>query len=134
LSRILVVDDDSEIRLMLRRLFERFGYEVVDASDGDIAIAMQRDTPADLVITDIIMPNKEGIETIMQMRVMSPGTKIIAMSGGGFIHSGEYLDIANKCGALRTFDKPFNMNDLLGAVREILGEPAGPETESRLSG
>jgi DNA-binding NtrC family response regulator len=126
-----VVDDDSEMRLMLRRLFERFGYEVADASDGDGAIAIQRDTPADLVITDIIMPNREGIETIIQMRAMSPGIKIIAMSGGGVIHSGEYLDIANKCGALRTFEKPFHVNDLLEAVREILGEPAVPEMGSR---
>jgi YesN/AraC family two-component response regulator len=111
---------------MLIRLFVKAGYEAAEAVNGREALNMQEKNPADLIITDIIMPEMEGIDTIITFRENYPQAKIIAISGGGHIDSGEYLDLADKLGAARTFAKPFSLNQLLSAVRELLGPPDGP--------
>ena len=122
MSRILVVDDDEAVLEMLRATLEWEGYDVDGAADGNAAILAQRAHPADLVITDIIMPDKEGLETIVDLRRDWPDTKIIAISGGGRLATGDYLGVAQRLGASRVFPKPIEREKLLGAIRELLGE------------
>lgn len=118
--RILIVDDDIQIRDMLRQMLEREGFEVADAPDGGKAVKSQRSHPADLVITDILMPGKEGLETIRVFRQDFPDVKIIAMSGGGQAGPDIYLKMARKFGAAHTFTKPVDRYDLLKAVHQAL--------------
>ena len=118
---ILVIDDDDQVRGMLREMLGRAGYEVADAPNGKEGIRLYRQNPADLVITEIIMPEKEGIETIMDLRREFPGVKIIAMSGGGSIGPEDYLYMARRLGANRTFAKPLERDELLKAVGELIG-------------
>lgn len=118
--RILVVDDDDQLREMLRKMLEKAGYEVIEASDGKEALNLQEKSPSDLMITDIIMPEKEGIDTIMDFRMNYPQVRIIAMSGGGRIGPTEYLDMAEKLGADKTFAKPFSSKAMLATIRDLL--------------
>jgi len=120
MARIIIVDDDVQIRDMLRQMLERAGYEVVEAPNGKVALRLCREKPADLVITDLIMPEMEGVETIMKLRHDFPDVKIIAISGGGRAGLEEYLYSAEKLGALRTFTKPFNRKEIIAAVNELL--------------
>jgi YesN/AraC family two-component response regulator len=120
MAKILIIDDDLQIRTMLRNIFESSGYEVIDAPDGKSGIRMYREKKADLIITDIIMPEKEGIELINELRQEFPEVKIIAMSGGGQIEPESYLKIAQKLGAVHTFTKPISKNELLGIVQGLL--------------
>lgn len=122
MGRILIVEDDKAVRALLRQILERAGHEVTDAGNGQEAIARYRDNPADLIITNILMPEKEGLETIQELRRNHPGIKIIAISGGGQIGPADYLDIARRFGARRTFSKPFDRKELLRAVDELLSE------------
>ena len=121
MARILVIDDDSAIRSVVRRGLERAGHEVTEAPDGDAGLKSFRTRNTDLVITDIIMPEREGVETIMALRKEFPALKIIAMSGGGG-GSADFLSIAKKLGARRTLAKPFGHRELLDAVEEVLAE------------
>ena len=119
MARILIIEDDQAVRDLLTHALERENHQVVVASDGEIGITLYRATPCDLVITDIYMPKKEGLETITELRREFPGVKIIAISGDpaeGF----DPLSLARKLGALRTFVKPFVLNEFLIAVKEIL--------------
>ncbi len=123
MARILVIDDNDEFRGLMRRWLEGAGYEVVDASNGNEGIKLYRKRPADLVITDMIMPEKEGLETMVELRRDFPDVKIIAVSGGGFEDPKNYLESAKLIGgALRTFTKPFQKEELLEAIEEILGK------------
>ncbi len=117
---ILVIDDDKFFRFMLSELLRRQGYEVVEASDGDQGIALFQERSVDLVVTDIIMPNKEGIETIIHLLDEFPQVKIIAISGGGRNFNTHYLDVAKQLGAQYTFCKPFENADFLKSVKELL--------------
>jgi len=120
MARILIIDDDVQILDMLRQILKSEGYEVVEAADGREGIRLYREDPADLIITDIIMPEKEGIETIMELKRDFPDVKIIAISGGGRIGPEEYLPMAEMLGAKRTFSKPVERKQLLNAVRKLL--------------
>ena len=120
MARILVIDDDIQILEMLRQTLEREGYEVIDARDGKEGIRFYREAPTDLIITDIVMPKKEGVETIMELKRDFPDVKIIAISGGGRIGPENYLQIAKSLGAMHTFTKPIGREKLLAAVRELL--------------
>jgi DNA-binding response OmpR family regulator len=118
--RILIIDDDEQIRLILQQMMEWAGYEVMAAENGRVAMTMQRKTPADLVITDLIMPDQEGLETISLLKKEFNDTKIIAISGGGRIGPEAYLPAALELGADRVFAKPFEIESVLGAVKELL--------------
>ena len=108
----------------MRALLERAGYEVLDAPDGRAGLRMHAAQPADLIITDLFMPDYDGIETILELRRTDPTAKVVAVSGGGFGGSLDLSTDARSLGALRTFQKPLNGQDVLEAVREILG-PGG---------
>ena len=120
MARILVIDDSMLTRHMLRQVLERAGYEVLEASDGRVGIQIHRTTPADIVITDILMPEQEGLETIRELQRDCPEVKIIAISGGGQIGDYNFLTIAQRLGARRAFQKPFVLQDMLNAVHEVL--------------
>ena len=122
MRRILIVDDDTQFLQMLRQTLERAGYEVLEAPDGKQGIRLYRDEPTDLIITDIMMPKKEGSETIMELKRDFPDVKIIAVSGGGRVDPGHYLEIACRCGADRTFTKPFDRAELLEAIQQLLDD------------
>ena len=123
MTRILIVDDDHLVRDMLARLMRRARYEVDTAEDGSRALSLHRDNPFDLVITDILMPEKEGLETITEFRKSFPRVKIIAISGGGRLGPVGYLKMADLLGADRTFSKPVDTAQLLGAVEELAAPP-----------
>ncbi len=119
---ILIVDDEEQMRLALRRMLEREGYSVREAENGDKAIRIHREKQADLIITDIIMPDKEGLGTIVEIKNEFPNTKIFAMSGGGKNAPEQYLRMATGLGVDRVFIKPFNREKILSAVAEVLGQ------------
>ncbi len=120
MPRILVVDDDRQIREMLLQMLEIEGYEVMVAPNGKEALKLQAQNPADLVITDLIMPEKEGIETIREFQERYPKTDIIAISGGGVVGPESYLKIAKSLGAKKTYVKPIRREELLSGIREVL--------------
>lgn len=122
--KILVIDDDYFVRYTLARILRANGYEVVTAADGELGMNVFRSTAPDLVITDIIMPNQEGIETIRLMRRERPDSKIIAISGGARIGNLDVLELAQKLGADEVIHKPFDAAELLGRVRKFLAAPA----------
>lgn len=124
MARILIIDDEPQIRSMLRLMLERVGYEVTEAPDGIEGIRRYRENPSDLIITDLIMPNKDGIGMIIDLKKEFPGVKIIAMSGGGVNRPEGYLDGARKLGASRTLTKPIDRDEMLKAVKETLKKPA----------
>ncbi len=124
MARILLVEDDRQVRMMLRITLEQMGHEVDEAPDGVVACDMYRERVPDLVITDIVMPEKEGIGTIMDLKSEFPEAKIIAISGGARGGPDVYLETARKFGALRAFTKPVDPGELEEAIREILGERA----------
>lgn len=127
MSRILVIEDDEQTRRMLRQMIERAGYEVEDAGDGLDAIKRMHARPADLVITDLLMPEKDGIETIQELRRDFPDVPVIAISGGGRNGVFDFLPIARQLGATHTFTKPTDRRKLLSAVEEALGVGVGSE-------
>ena len=120
MGKILIIDDEPYILLMLKKMLEKAGYEVDLASNGREGMALFEKASADLVITDIIMPDKEGLELILDMKKQRPALKIIAMSGGGRISPESYLECAKHFGAERVFQKPFRQKDLVSAVKELM--------------
>ena len=120
MRKILIIDDEPYILLMLKKMLERAGYEVDLASNGREAMEIFEKNSADLVITDIIMPDKEGLELILEMKKQTPDLKIIAMSGGGRISPESYLECARHFGAEKVFQKPFKQKDLVHAVRQLM--------------
>ena len=120
MKNILIIEDDDQIRALLRQILEREGYEVNDVPDGKKGIELYRQQPADLVITDLVMPEKEGIETIIELKSDYPQVKIIAISGGGKVIPEIYLEMAEKLGASYTIKKPFQRAEILEAVHNLL--------------
>ncbi len=120
MSKIMIIDDDDQFRKMLRQTLMKAGYDVSEAGNGSEGIKNFSQDPTDLIITDIVMPDKEGIETIMEIRQISPTVKIIAVSGGGRIGSDSYLDLARKLGAEKTFSKPVDRKEVLETIKNIL--------------
>ncbi len=120
MAYILVIDDDKKIREMVRDLLEDAGHEVVGAPNGKIGLELQRQAPADLIITDIFMPEKGGTELSMDINDEYAQSKSIAISGGGNVKDGDFLQLAHNLGAIKTFQKPFVLKEFKAAVEEIL--------------
>jgi CheY-like chemotaxis protein len=128
MARILLIEDEPQLGGALRHMLEQAGYDVVEARNGCEGVQRFRAMPPDLVITDIFMPEQEGLETIRILRQTCPAIKIIAISGGGQKRTLNFLSVAEKLGAQRTLWKPFRRQELLEAVRELLGEDTAART------
>ena len=124
MALILIIDDEPQIRSMLKLMLERDGYEVAEAPDGIEGIRVYRQKPADLVITDLIMPNKDGIGMIIDLKKEFPNVKIIAMSGGGLNKPEGYLKGAKKLGAACTLTKPIDRDEMLRTIKDVLQSPS----------
>jgi two-component system, chemotaxis family, chemotaxis protein CheY len=122
--KILIIDDDDLFRKSLRLMLEESGFAIVEANDGAAGLQAASSEAFDLVITDIIMPNKEGIETILEIRRRHPKLPIIAISGGGRLNPREYLPTARAFGAAAVLEKPFSLDALLGKIEEALAKKA----------
>lgn len=120
MARILVVDDTYEVRAFLREFLESAGHEVGEADNGASGIRLAVTFAPDLVITDILMPGKEGLEMIQELRRLDPRPRVIAISGGSTTGKLDVLKLAMHLGADRTFWKPFDLDRLLAAVDEEL--------------
>jgi DNA-binding response OmpR family regulator len=120
MPKILVIDDDVMVRNTISKVLRHSGFEVIVAEDGVRGLASFRRDRPDLVITDIIMPEKEGIEIIIEMRREHPETKIIAVSGGGRIGNADFLGMATSLGAAAVIAKPFLPEDLISQVKSCL--------------
>jgi DNA-binding response OmpR family regulator len=119
-KRVLVIEDNSDLRSLIQSYLEEEGYDVVAAADGREGLQRQRSDPSEVVVTDIFMPGKEGIETVFDLKREFPGTRIIVMSGGPSLVQGmDYLGLARELGAAKTLSKPFTMKQLAAAVREL---------------
>jgi CheY-like chemotaxis protein len=119
-TKILVIDDDAIVRKTIVQILEQDGYQVLSAEDGARGMVLFRSEQPDLVITDIIMPEQEGIQTITEMRRAKPDAKIIVISGSGRIGNIDFLRIAQHLGASDAIAKPFDRDDLLKRVRHCL--------------
>jgi len=122
-KKILLVDDEEAIRKMVRTILGEDLYEIYEASNGLEAQVQLGKQAFDLVLTDVIMPDCDGIELVMAVRRKQPGLKVIVMSGGGRVRAGHYLELAGKLGAARVFEKPFDTAALRRTVQEMLSEP-----------
>ncbi len=123
MARILVIDDDPAVRRTLARGCARAGHDVVEAADGKAAKSELDTELPDLVITDIYMPNMDGIEIINLLRKRKTGTKVLAISGGGLARSGnEVLTDAVLLGAHRILHKPFTLDELNSALDALLSD------------
>lgn len=121
-KKILLVDDEESIRRMVRVILGEDRYEFAEADNGLKAQAVLENHPAELIITDVIMPDCDGIELVMAIRKKLPDIKVVVMSGGGRVRAGHYLDLAEKLGAARVFEKPFDPSLLRQTVEELLAE------------
>jgi DNA-binding response OmpR family regulator len=128
MARILLIEDDNEVRTMLRLTLIHFGHNVIEARNGKEGLELFKRANADLVITDIVMPEKEGLEVLIKLRAKQvPLVKIIAISGGGQQKAAEYLRLAKLMGAARVLAKPFSNEALLAAIDELLPGGGAPE-------
>ena len=120
MEKILIMDDCGDFRALIRDILVEAGYEVLEAADGNEGLQLYLRNPVSVVIIDMLMPNKDGIETIMELRKASSPTKIIAVSGGGRVPSDDYLSMARTAGADYTIIKPIDPDSLLSTISQIL--------------
>ena len=120
MARILVIDDERLVRRTVRSALEAAGHEVLEASNGREALQIQATTRLDLVITDLMMPEKDGMEVLLALRRDAPGLKVIAMSGGGIYGQIEPLQAAEPLGAVASLQKPFTLDELRQTVERAL--------------
>ena len=120
MAGILIVEDDKDLREMLKSSLLKRKYTVLEASNGKEAFLKFKPSVVDLIITDIIMPEEDGLKVIMQLRELKPEVKIIAISGGGKAGPGNYLNLARALGADEIFTKPFSITNLLKRIDSIL--------------
>ena len=122
--RVLVIEDDEDFRNLVLQWFRNCGIDAAGARNGAQGLAMQRVQPAAVIVTDIFMPEAEGIETIHDLRREFPEASIIAMSGRDPRMKFDVFKVARELGAVRTFKKPFRFEELVAAVHELIGPPA----------
>ena len=120
MSLILLIEDDKDLRCMIRTALVRKDFNVIEADNGKDALIQFKPGITDLVITDLIMPDEDGLEVIMKIRKKKPGIKIIAISGGGKAGPGNYLNLAKALGADAVFPKPFSIIELVSKIESLL--------------
>lgn len=125
--QVLVIEDDEDFRNLTLRWFRDCGIEAAGAANGVQGLALQRARPADVIVTDIFMPEMEGIETIHDLRREFPNASIIAVSGRDPRMKFDVFDVARQVGAVRTFKKPFRFEELMAAVRELAERATRPQ-------
>ncbi len=122
---ILLVDDDPTVRLIAEELLLQKGHVVLHAANGCEALAALESAPVDLMILDMLMPDKDGIETLIEARKGYPGLRVLAVSGGGQIDAFDLLRLARFLGADETMTKPLQRDTFTAAVARLLGQPGG---------
>jgi DNA-binding response OmpR family regulator len=122
MARILLIDDDEPVRQMLRATLTSAGHTVEEACDGKEGIARYHPDHTNLVITDLIMPEKDGLETIAELKWKYPSVKILAVSGGSRMCPADQLNVAKKMGADHILAKPFSTAKLLAIINELIDE------------
>lgn len=126
MARILLIEDDYAVRTMLRLALTHFSHAVIEACNGEEGIEFFKQTKVDLVITDIVMPKKEGLDVLMELRTkQAPPVKIIVISGGGRLNASDNLHMTKLLGAAKVMAKPFSIEVLIAAINELL--PPGNE-------
>jgi DNA-binding response OmpR family regulator len=120
MSVILIIEDDRELREMIKTALIRKDHIVLEAENGKEALIHFKPSVTDLVITDLIMPDEDGLKVIMKIREMKKGIKLIAISGGGKAGPGGYLNLAKALGADAVYSKPFSINDLTAKIEDLL--------------
>jgi len=131
---ILVIDDEEDICEMTKLLLEKAGHKVTCTTDARLAARLLREQPFDVVITDMLMPDKDGLEVMADIRRHHPGVRIIASSGGGRVSSDSYLHIARKSGAHALLSKPFSLPELIASVETALATQPGNTTTAPIPG
>ncbi len=119
MAGILLVEDDDDLRIMLKDSLEKRKHVIIEASNGREALNKFKSSATDLVITDLLMPEQDGIGLIMELRKINPDIKIIAISGGGKMGPSNYLDVAKTIGANAIFPKPFNLKSFVEEVEKL---------------
>jgi DNA-binding response OmpR family regulator len=117
---VLIVEDDKELREMLKLALLRKNFTVLEAENGKVAIAHFKPLITDVVVTDLIMPEEDGLKVVIKLRELKPSLKIIAISGGGKVGPGSYLNLAKALGADATYSKPFSINEVVIKIEELL--------------
>ena len=117
---VLIVEDDKELREMLKLSLLRRNFTVLEAENGKAAITHFKPLITDLVVTDLIMPEEDGLKVVIKLRELKPSIKIIAISGGGKVGPGSYLNLAKALGADAIYSKPFSINDLITKIEQLL--------------
>ena len=125
MAGVLIVEDDRELREMIGISLTRRKLTVIEAANGKEAIMHFKPSITDLVVTDLIMPEEDGLKVIMKLREIKPSIKIIAISGGGKAGPGSYLNLARALGADAIYSKPFSVNDLIAKIEDLLGIGSG---------
>jgi DNA-binding response OmpR family regulator len=120
MTKILIIEDDDEVRNLVKRVLIKEGHEIFEAADGVLGVSVFRKTDPDIVISDIVMPNQDGFETIEEILTIEPNTKIIVISGGGTRSPERHFKHAKDIGAIKTLAKPFTPPDLVKVVEEVL--------------
>lgn len=122
MSGILIIEDDNELREMLKVALQRRNYIIMEAENGKEAISHFKPSVTDLVITDLIMPEEDGLKVVIKLREIKPAVKIIAISGGGKAGPGSYLNLAKALGADAVFSKPFSVHDMISKIKLLLDD------------
>jgi CheY-like chemotaxis protein len=117
---VLIVEDDKELREMLKMSLLRRNYTVLEAENGKAAITHFKPLLTDIVITDLIMPEEDGLKVVIKLRELKPSIKIIAISGGGKVGPGSYLNLAKALGADAIYSKPFSISELIEKIEQLL--------------
>ena len=117
---VLIVEDDKELREMLKMSLLRRSFTVLEAENGKDAITHFKPSLTDLVVTDLIMPEEDGLKVVIKLRELKPSIKIIAISGGGKVGPGSYLNLAKALGADAIYSKPFSINELIAKIEQLL--------------
>ena len=117
---VLIVEDDKELREMLKLSLLRRNFTVLEAENGKAAITHFKPLITDIVVTDLIMPEEDGLKVVIKLRELKPSIKIIAISGGGKVGPGSYLNLAKALGADAIYSKPFSINDLIAKIELLL--------------
>ena len=128
-ASILIADDDALVRLTLQQILDDAGYKSLEAKDGDEALALFKTAKPDLVIVDVIMPGRDGVITLLELREFDAEAKVIAMSGGNRNGEVDYLELTRLVGADGVLPKPFNRSAVLALVSKVLAERDGSATE-----